>query len=97
MQKNMMETVFAYLVDMKEEYGEVKEDDDEEGQDEDDDQRGEDPQQVLQNTQIVLQLTEARPLLPLMEHTHLWNSTHTENTCSRQYEKQKCLLNIKAC
>ncbi|TNN58140.1 hypothetical protein EYF80_031663 [Liparis tanakae] len=61
-----------YLVDVKEEYGEVDEDDDEEGQDEDDGQRGENPHQVLQNTQVVLQLAQAGPLLTRMEHTHLW-------------------------
>ena len=72
----MVKTVFAYLVDMKEEYREVKEDDNEEGQDEDDGQRGEDPQQILQNTQIVLQLTEACPFLPCMKHTHLWTKTN---------------------
>lgn len=58
--------MFAHLVDMKEEYGEVNQDDDDEGQDEDDGQRGEDPQQVLQNTQVVL---------PCMEHTHLGAKT----------------------
>lgn len=63
--------VFAYLIDMQEEYRQVKEDDDKEGQNEDDSQRGEDPHQVLQNTQIVLHLTKAGPFLPRMEHTHL--------------------------
>ncbi len=72
---HMVEWVFAYLVDIKEEYREVKEDDDEERQDEDYGQRGEHPEQVLQNTQIVIQLTKACPFLPCMKHTHLWTKT----------------------
>lgn len=61
--KTQMAKLFAYLVDIKEEYREVKKDDDEEGQDEYNGQRSEDPQEVLQKTQIVLNLAKTSPFL----------------------------------
>lgn len=76
----MAQRLFSYLIDMKEEYGEVEEDDDEEREDEYDGQRGEDPQQILQNTQIILDLTKAGPFLQCMKRTHLWTRTDRPTT-----------------
>lgn len=66
------ELVFTYLIDMKEEYGEVKKNNNEEWHDEDNNERGEDPQQILQKTQVVFHLLKANPFFPGTKQTHLW-------------------------